>query len=82
MSTCETYFINFINIRKTMTQKKKKPFVRPSLTMSPFMADEILACSGFEAGQLDFGGGTGTGSVTTGGTGGGSFDWNTGQLGG
>ncbi len=67
-----------------MTQKKKKTFVRPTLTMSPFMADEILAGSGFEAGQLDFGGGTGTGtgSVTTGGTGGGSFDWNTGQLGG
>ncbi|MBO5615715.1 MAG: hypothetical protein J5900_06875 [Prevotella sp.] len=66
-----------------MTQKKKKPFVRPSLTMSPFMADEILACS-IETGALDFGGGTGTGtgSVTTGGTGGGSFDWNTGQLGG
>ena len=64
-----------------MTQKKKKPFVRPSLTMSPFMADEILACS-IETGALDFGGGTGTGSATTGGTGGGTFDWTTGQLGG
>lgn len=82
MSTCETYFINFINIKKTMTQKKKKPFVRPTLTMSPFMADEILAYS-IETGALDFGGGgTGTGNVTTGGTGGGNFDWTTGQLGG
>ena len=69
-----------------MTQKKKKTFVRPTLTMSPFMADEILACS-IETGALDFGGGgTGTGNVTTGGTGGGTgggnFDWTTGQLGG
>ena len=64
-----------------MTQKKKKPFVRPTLTMSPFMADEILASSGFEAGQLDFGG-NGTSGTTTGGTGGGTFDWTTGQLGG
>ena len=67
-----------------MTQKKKKPFVRPTLTMSPFMADEILAGSApqsFETGALDFGDGTGTGtgSVTTGG---GDFDWTTGQLGG
>lgn len=72
-----------------MTQKKKKPFVRPSLTMSPFVADEILAGSAplsIETGALDFGGGTGTGtgtgSATTGGTGGGNFDWTTGQLGG
>ena len=70
-----------------MTQKKKKTFVRPTLTMSPFMADEILAGSApqsFETGALDFGGGTGTGTggATTGGTGGGDFDWTTGQLGG
>ena len=66
-----------------MTQKKKKTFVRPTLTMSPFVADEILASSGFEAGQLDFGG-NGTSGTTTGGgsSNGGSFDWNTGQLGG
>ena len=66
-----------------MTQKKKKTFVRPTLTMSPFMADEILAGSApqsFETGALDFG--DGTGSATTGGTGGGTFDWSTGQLGG
>lgn len=53
--------------------------------MSPFVADEILAGSApqsFETGALDFGGGTGTGSATTGDTGGGDFDWTTGQLGG
>ena len=67
-----------------MTQKKKKTFVRPTLTMSPFVADEILAGSApqsFETGALDFGG-TGTGSATTGGTTGGNFDWSNGQLGG
>ena len=49
------------------------------------MADEILAGSApqsIETGALDFGGDTGTGSATTGGTGGGDFDWTTGQLGG
>ena len=49
--------------------------------MSPFMADEILAGSApqsFETGALDYGGGIGTGSATTGG----DFDWSTGQLGG
>lgn len=59
--------------------------MRPTLTMSPFVADEILAGSApqsFETGALDFGGGTGTGSATTGDTGGGDFDWTTGQLGG
>ena len=64
---------------------KKKTFVRPTVTVSPFAAADILAGSdpqGFETGALDFGGGTGTGtgSVTTGGTGGGNFDWTTGQL--
>ena len=46
-------------------------------------AADILAGSGFEAGQLDFGG-NGTSGTTTGGgsSNGGSFDWNTGQLGG
>ena len=75
-----------------MTQTMKKTFVRPTVTLSPFAAADILASSGFEAGQLDFGGngtgGGGTGSggngsgITTGDTSGGNFDWNTGQLGG
>ena len=63
--------------------KQKKTFVRPMVTVSPFAAADILAGSGFEAGQLDFGG-NGTSGTTTGGgsSNGGSFDWNTGQLGG
>lgn len=62
---------------------KKKTFVRPTVTVSPFAAADILAGSGFEAGQLDFGG-NGTSGTTTGGgsSNGGSFDWSTGQLGG
>ena len=53
------------------------------VTVSPFAAADILAGSGFEAGQLDFGG-NGTSGTTTGGgsSNGGSFDWSTGQLGG
>ena len=73
-----------------MTQTKKKTFVRPTVTLSPFAVADILAGSGYEAGQLDFGGngtgtggnGSGTGGITTGDTSGGNFDWNTGQLGG
>ena len=66
-----------------MTQKKKKTFVRPTVTVSPFAAADILAGSdpqGFETEGLNFGGDGGSG--TTGGTTGGNFDWNTGQLGG
>ena len=77
-----------------MTQTMKKTFVRPTVTLSPFAAADILASSGIEAGQLDFGGngtgggtgtggnGSGSGGITTGDTSGGNFDWNTGQLGG
>ena len=73
-----------------MTQTMKKTFVRPTVTVSPFAAADILASSGIEAGQLDFGGngtgtggnGSGSGGITTGDTSGGNFDWNTGQLGG
>ena len=69
------------NSNNNMT--KKKTFVRPTVTVSPFAAADILAGSGFEAGQLDFGG-NGTSGTTTGGgsSNGGSFDWKTGQLGG
>jgi hypothetical protein len=70
-----------------MTMKKKKTFISPSVTVSPFYAENILAnsCSDqdgvWSTGQLDFGSGNGAG--TTGGTGnGGGFDWTTGQLNG
>ncbi len=70
-----------------MTMKKKKTFISPSVTVSPFYAENILANSccdpengGWSTGQLDFGSGNGG---TTGGTGnGGGFDWTTGQLNG
>ena len=69
-----------------MTQKKKKSFMRPMVTVSPFAAADILAGSdpqGFETGGLNFGGDGGSGtSGTTGGATGGNFDWSTGQLGG
>lgn len=66
-----------------MTQKKKKTFVRPTVALSSFAVANILAGSGYETGQLDFGGnGTGSGITTCGNTNGGSFDWDTGQLGG
>ena len=68
-----------------MTMKKKKTFISPSVTVSPFYAENILANSccdpeGWSTGQLDFGSGNGG---TNGGTGnGGGFDWTTGQLNG